>query len=509
MKLRILFGIIILLLLTTFQYGVTLKEQTKLPSENWSRSFPVEIEQSNYSRFQGVSEKDGYTISLLDFNTLVVFSCDEDLKCKQDRANDELNTYKNSWSDKENSYYVKDSQLIHWTSTEERVIGENVDDFFKSDTALIYWTEDHHVIVMDDTLSEIQRFELDLPIYFAKMVEDELIVVTENKGESRYTVIALSDNPVNLFSFQINATETLSSVDFILSDDEHYILLTDKEVIAGGGRGKTIQTASFDLTSNQSPVFKNLSLIDQASGQNLKDIRFLSLFKGQSGDIITFTANMRDVSGEKVNKVFVGDFDMNTIHADAVTKKEDLYIRPLIMNDQTIAFFKVDGKNRVLQFSSSIEEKKTESMEVMDGDFKTTFYSLLTIMFNGVILLILCFFWIVPSIGITYGIQFISKRMNRSFSHRSLLFLHVLILFVVQLLLIFNYYQVDIILLAAPFLSTNWQLILLLFGSSIVSVLPLLIRYHVNEDNFHFSIFYTTLMDLAILFVLIGPYVVF
>ncbi|WP_144509490.1 hypothetical protein [Bacillus sp. FJAT-22090] len=146
-KLLVVSGLIICCIIM-FLYWSTLKVQIQLPSEQWSRSFQVDSLTSNFSKLQSVSEENGYTLSLLDFRKLVVLSCDMDMICEENRRINRLNTYKNTWSNKTDSYYIRGDSLIQAnSSSKETKIASNVSNFSMSDDVIVYWTENRDLTV--------------------------------------------------------------------------------------------------------------------------------------------------------------------------------------------------------------------------------------------------------------------------------------------------------------------------------------------------------------------------
>ncbi|MFJ5770348.1 hypothetical protein [Psychrobacillus sp. NPDC093180] len=505
----IIISTLITLCLAGFQYWITLHIQTQLPSEQWSRSIPIDTMESNFSKLQSVPTENGYTLSLRDLKKLIVLSCNRELDCKEKWTIDKLNTNANSWSDETNSYYMKDHSLIHWNNLDgEKTIAQHVIDFAKTEDTLVYWSDDQKIFVLNSPSPEEEhQFQMSEPVKFAQIIDNQIFIVTKNEKTQLYTLHNLSNQPNKLFQFELNATEILSSLQIIQHSATNYLLLLDKKVSAGGTSTKNIETASFNLTMNQSPIFNELSFVEKQTDLSLNYIQNPAISSGKQGPIITFSSTFNDSSGEKVTKVFVGDFSEKIIQANAVTKSESRYERPILLNEQTVAYLKMTGTNRSLAYSSADEEIKQASSGIMEGDYTAAGYTLIEKLFYGVILVLFSLIWIIITLLITYGTLLTMLKMKVAQSHRIAFFVHIIALLVIQICLLFKFTTIENLITRIPFITENWHFVILLLVSSILSFVPLLmLREKVSEDNFNMFVVYTTFMNLLILFFLIGPY---
>ncbi|TQR19946.1 hypothetical protein [Psychrobacillus vulpis] len=512
MKNKLIFiSFFIVLSIIGYLYWSTLQEQIELPSKQWSRSIPGDSIEGNFSKLQSLPEENGYTISLLDFKKLVVLSCDNDMKCEENRTIESLNTYKDSWSNQTDSYFIRDGTLIHSNvSSGEIEIANNVVNFSKTGDTLVYWTEDHNIVVLNSPLSsEKQQFKFDEPVSYATSLENQIFIVTENKEEELYTLYNLADGVSQLFQFNISSQDILSSIHIFQQTEDSYTLVLDKKIIAGGSSTKIIESATFDLSLNQSPTFTKLSFIESQTGLKLKNIQFPSFYQGQHGPLITFSSTFYDQFGEKVSKIFVANFTGNTIQANAVTKPGSRYERSVLLNEQTVAYFKMKGANRYLQYSSSDEVIKQDTNRIMEGDYKAASYALLTKFFNGFLLILFSFAWIIPTLLVSYGSMFLLDKMKFARTYQTAFIVHLIALLSLQMYFLYRFTSIENIVNSIPFITENWHFALLLIISSILSAVPLFIlRYKISEDNFNTCVLYTTFMNLGILFLLIGPYII-
>lgn len=506
-KLLLLSSLIICSIIA-FLYWSTLSEQTQLPSQTWSRSFPVDNVEGSFFNLKAVPEEDGYTISLLDFKNLFVLSCNKDLECKENRTIDSLTTSKNSWNNKTESYYIKDNSLMHANASGETEIASNVTNFSKSEDTIIYWTDDQVLTVLKSPFSsEKQQLKMNEPIIYVKILEDQTFIVTEDKNNDRYILYNLSKGFSPLLQFKLASTEILSSLHIVEQKDKSYSLLVNKKIGSSGASTTNMELTNFDLSLNQTPTFDKLSFVEKETGIRLKNIQFPSVSQGEHGTVITFSSTFLDVTGEKVTKIFIGNLSNNSVQADPLTKSGTRYERSVFLNDQTVAYLKMKGSVRYLEYSSSDEAKQLESKKIMEGDYKAAGYLLLSKSFNGFILLLFSFVWLIIAFIITYGLLFLLQKGKLIHSYTTAFIIHLIALFSIQTYFIYRFVSLDSIIYNIPYITENWQFPIILIVSAILSVIPLFIlRFKLIEDNFNLFVLYTSFMNLIILFFLIGPY---
>jgi hypothetical protein len=504
-KLNILTAVIISLLLG-FQYFVSLNSQQSLPSEEWSRSFESTTDAGNYALMKSVPTESGYATSLLDFDKMDLLTCSEDLQCNQVWSNSELNPYKNTWSDGETSYFIKEDSLILSTSSGEKTIAENVENFSKSDETLMYWHKDQQVVIQRKDHEPIV-YTTEYPIYTGSIANEQIFIVTKTANNNEFKVINGKNEFKELFNFPVKSNENIISMSFTYEEDTGGRILLDTEIKSGDTRTKILRNLPFDLSENQTPSFTKLEFFDKETRAELFDIRSPFLFQGENGSSITFSAHMYDKFGDKVNKIFSGNYIDSPIEVSAVTKKGDFFIKPTFLNDQTIAYFRLNGNEKKLMYSSSTDEKITESGTILEGDFKEAFYALISLLFVGMILLLLSFTWLVPGLGIGFGTLAFLQKLHKPYAFVASLYVTVIALVITQLILFATVLHPEKIVLKAPYLTENWQVFLVIILAGIGCILPLLLsRTKVTDDNCNVLILKITGLNLSISFLVLGPY---
>ena len=499
-------SIAIIILLIGFQYLIVLDGQKSLPSEDWSRSFQSDVDAGTYAKLKSVPTDSGYAISLLDFDKMGILTCTDELQCAQVWSNSELNAYKNTWSDGETTYFVKDDTLIRSTSSGEEAISDNVDDFTISDEHLMYWLKDQQVVIQEGN-NEPFPFTLEYPIFSGSIIDEHFFIVTKNTGDNEYMVLDGKNDFKELFRFPLKFNENLISMEISGDSETKFNLFLEKGISSGGAVAKILESASFDLTENQKPSFTKLKFVEKESGAEIFNIRNPYLYQGENNKSITFSANMYNKSGNNVNKIFVGNYTESPIEVSAITKDGDYYVKPTFVNDQTIAYFKLKGSENELMYSSTSAKKIAQSDTLLKGDMKEAFYSLISLLFVGLVLLLLAFMWIVPGLGLGYGTLALFQKSQKPYAFTVSLYVNTIGLVISQLVLFSTVLHPERIVLKTPYFTEDWHVFFVIIIAGIGCILPVLLsRTKVNEENGNILILYTTGLNLFILFILIGPY---
>lgn len=508
-KTLIFLNVLLITALIGFQYFFVLESQTEPPSEEWSRSFTFHGTEGDYKKVISIPTETGYGISLLNFKKLDFIDCSKDLECTKKWTNSKLNPYKNTWSDGITTYFIQDNSLIRSISNqEESIISSNVENFQKSGETLVYWLTNQEVVIQKGEQPPVS-FTPEYPVYTSNIVDERIFILTFNMQKNRYAVIDVTNDYKELFQFDLSSRENLSSMQIGSGDNDQFSLIIDTETFSGGKRTKVIRRATFNLTDNQNPTLTKLDFADKESGAKLLDIRYPVLFTDEGGTKITFSAYMYDQEGDKTIKIFVGSLDSSLVQASPITKKGDLFVQPFLINAETIAYFKLKGKERSLMYSSATDEKRLQSEQVLEGDYKQTLFNLFTLLVNGVLLILLSFTWLLPALGIVFLTLIGLQTLRKPYAFQVAFYMNTIVLILSQLFIFSTILHPERMISSAPYLSEVWHVYLVIVIAGIGSLLPVfLTRTKVTEDSFNQLLLYTTLMNLLFLFFIIGPYII-
>ncbi|MBU0905352.1 MAG: hypothetical protein KKF57_09150, partial [Firmicutes bacterium] len=497
---------LLIIVFLSFQYSIALEEQKQPPSPEWSRSFPTDGRGTDYFKLQSVPTENGIGISRISFDRWDYVDCDMNLNCDQIWSKTDFNYRTQAWTDGDSTYYIKDETLFRSNNPNTGVpISSSVIDFTKSKDILVYWTADNKLVVQIDN-QEPKEYVTEEPVWQSFIVEDQVFVVYKSVITNTVVINQAKETLTPFAQFKTKANENLHSMHLFALNANEYSILLEIGLKSAGARHKYIRTANISKTTPEDPVFSEITFVDKVSGEKLRDMNTPMIFNGQGTPYLTFTATMSTKTGSS-NHIFVGELDPERIEASVVTKSGDFYSHPVMLNEETIVFYKKVKSNFEMMYSSANEEKRELSENGLKGDAMEAFHSLFTQSFKGILLALLSFLWIVPATFISYFIgNHLQKRGN---PHVSPLIYgsYIATMFISQLLVFSQVLHADSIVSKMPYLSETWHLYLLLFIACVVSVLPLFLsRTKIIEDNANRAIVHATLLNLVILVILIGPY---
>ena len=500
----------IVLLLIVFQFWVVLNEQRTPSSADWSRSFPSNVGVGDYAKIASVPNEKGYALSLTNFKELDLLQCSEEMQCTEKWSKSDIDPYKNTWSDGESTYFItKDESFIHSTpEAGDTVISPAVENFTKSDQTLVYWTTNQQVLIQHGADQPVS-FKPEFPVYTSLVAGEQVVIVTHDVQNNLFIVLDGTNDLHELFQFRLSPNESISSLGISIdhAQPDNYKLLLDMSKSSGGSITKVIRELSFDLSENQTPKMSNLTFVDQESGANLFSVRNVFLQNDGNETNITFSAMMYDSFGDVVNKVFTGTYDDLLISADAVTKKGESYVNPIFVNDETIAYFRLDGKEKHLMYSSSSEAKIAQSANGLKGDMKESLFTLISLVFNGFVLLLLSITWLIPTLILGYGAIGILTKLYKPYAYTVGFWANFLALIGSQLILFNTLFHPEKIISKAPYLTEVWHVSAVIGIAGLLCILPVLLgRTKVTDDNCNKLILLTTGLNLICLFFLLGPY---
>lgn len=500
----------IILVLIVFQYWTVLNEQRTPSSTEWSRSFPSNVSETDYSKIMSVPNEKGFAISLLNFKKMDLMQCSSEMQCNKLPSNPGIDPYKNTWSDGSATYFInKEGSFIRSTKNEgDTELASNVANFTKSGQTLVYWLNDQQVMIKQGEQPPVS-YQSEFPVYAALVADDHVFIVTQDVQSNLFTVHDGTKEFRELFQFSLNPNESMSAMMIATHADHHdeYRILLDISKTSGGSVTKLIREYIFDLTEHQTAEMSKVQFADQATGTPLNNVRQLSVLSGESGTKITFSAMMYDSAGDVVNKIFTGNYNGSMVEAVAVTKKGDGYTNPVFVDEQTIAYFRLQGKEKHLMYSSSTDAKIAQSNDGLDGDLKEAMFTLISLLFNGLLLVLLSITWLIPTFGFGYGTLGILTKMYKPYAHTAAFWVNTLALVVSQLILFNTLFHPEKFVSNAPYLTEVSHVSFVIIISGIVSILPVLLtRRKVNDNNFNILILFTTGMNLLCLFFLLGPY---
>ncbi|MET1014164.1 MAG: hypothetical protein ABWX61_06605 [Paenisporosarcina sp.] len=495
---------LLIILFLGFQYSIFLNEQKIAPSPEWSRSLPTDGQVGDYYKLQSNPTEDGYSISRLTFKRWDYADCTYSLNCDQVWSKDNFDPQRQTWSDGNTSYFIEDETLYSASKPELNVpISSSVIDFTKNKDILVYWRTDNKLVVQRGN-EEAQEYVTDEPVWKSMIVDDQVFVLYKSVIKNTIDINKVVNEKVMPFAqFKTKANESIHSMDLFSLNENQFGLFLEIGLKSGGARQKKIRSATISKINPEPITFSDITLVDKVSGEKLSEVNYPSVLKENNVTYMTFSANMS--SG---NHVFVGEFDPERIEAFPITKGGDLYTDPIMLNEDTVIYYKKVGPHKEMMYSSKLEENREISSKGLKGDSLEAFQNLFTQFFKGIMLALLSFLWIIPATGVSYILATQLQKRGNPFVSSIMYSSYIVVMLISQLSVFSQLLKPDLMVSRIPYLSETWHLYLILLTASVVSVLPLFLsRTKIIEDNANRAIVHVTLLNLVILFILLGPYI--
>lgn len=494
--------ILLVIICIGFQYSIALKEQKMPPSPDWSRSIETDNYGSKYFKLQSVPNDKGYSISRTTFKQWDYVECTYDLDCQELWSIDDFNYKKNTWSDGHTSYFIKGDTLFSSTTYGVNTpISSSVVDFTKTKDILVYWKTDHTLVVQKG--SDVpQEYVTDEPVWSSIVVDDQVFIVSKSIKTNKVSISKVNETITPYTHFIARSYETIHSLGMLSLNENQYVLHLEIGLKEAGARKKILRTAVLSKTNPDDFKLSNINFFDKESGEKLRNMNYPSFFVGSNKMLLTFSATKS--SG---NHIFVAEFNPKVIEASAVSKSDNYYSHPLIINEDTIIYYKDTRSDKVMMYSSKLEEIKAASANGLKGDALEAFHLLFAHLFKGILLAMLSIVWIVPATFVSYFLVNQLGKYDNQLKYFWMYIAYMVTLLITQFLLFSQLLHPETMVSKMIYLSETWHIYLILLIATIVSVLPLFLSLtKLNDDNANRALVHATILNLFILLLLIGPY---
>lgn len=499
------FKIITLLLVIiciSFQYSIALKEQKMPPSPDWSRSIETDNHASKYFKLQSVPNDNGYSISRTTFKQWDYVECTYDLDCQELWSIDDFNYKKKTWSDGHTAYFIKDDTL--YSSTTHGVntaISSSVVDFTKTKDLLVYWKTDNTLVVQKGS-DEPQEYVTDEPVWSSIVVDDQVFIVSKSVLTHKVSISKVNETITPYTHFLSKSYETIHSLGMLSLNDDQYVLHLEIGMKEAGSRKKTLRAAVLSKTNPDDYKLSDITFFDKESGEKLRNMNYPSFFIGTNKILLTFSATKS--SG---NHIYVAEFNPKIIEASAVSKSDNYYTHPLMINEDTIIYYKETRSGKVMMYSSKLEEIRAASANGLKGDALEAFHLLFAHLFKGILLAMLSVVWIVPASFVSYFLVNQLGKYDNQLKYFWMYIAYMVTLLISQFLLFSQLLHPETMVSKMIYLSETWHIYMILLIATIVSVLPVFLSLtKLDDDNSNHALVHATVLNLFILLILIGPY---
>lgn len=398
--------VLILIVAFSLLFFNNLGNELTLPNDEWSREIDLPLTTGNSAPF--VAEEDGqyHIYGINRANKLDHLIIDEDLNVI-DKSTIEVDMppLKPFWAKGDEVVFIRDNNLILFSSGKEQILANNIDGLSANDNLLIYW-QDNKIYSLDDQYNSILISEVEFPIeevVLDKFSSDNFLVVTKPEVSLLNLTLIQRVNDASYISRKIYTIkeysgETISYFYFATDNEKINIIYTSFSTKQGAVKYNNYYS---ELDINQIdlvPTFEKVKIYEVNSSIEIESPKYLELaIKDGFSTLLVSLSGYYAPKNYGVNIYEAKNIDGNWI-AERRTKTNDMSVKPAWLNDETIIWLDFAGSNSYALKGASTNQNVIEKSKMIDS--KDMNYALSNTILSLVVSLILIFSavaWAVPT----------------------------------------------------------------------------------------------------------------
>ncbi|MCM3720269.1 hypothetical protein [Fictibacillus phosphorivorans] len=403
----------IVLLLIGLVVWNNIRQETKLPSKDWSRSVsiaaesvssePIAFKEDNqYHIYTHLN--DGIKATILDEKLNVVSEKTEKLS---------MDERGNFWTNGKQIAFVSQGDLIIREGSKNSVIDKDVEILADTKERFAY-TKDNEVYMYDpkneksrlifsakEKISELNAHP-DSSSFIAvvgEKVEMEAFYLTEKSGQYE---------PVSILKYSKTPTDKIYNFRFAESNDGVHILYTFYSTKQGT---KSFKTYYGSAPKNQLKdlSFSSVTFKDEMEGYEILNPNYLNLYIKNGVPSILFSARGAISNKKDAGNIYQASLKGDTWQAKRISTTNDFSIYPVKADDQTIFWLKAESVKEFQVYAASQDPSIIKSSQsISKQDVYNATFDAFAASIVSFIAMTNAFVWIVPTIlflGILYVVR--------------------------------------------------------------------------------------------------------
>ncbi|MFC0186825.1 hypothetical protein ACFFJY_00930 [Fictibacillus aquaticus] len=395
--------LLVLSLLAALILWDNIKNVTRLPSKDWSRSIELPIESGEYLPF--LSEKDGHTLVFTAGKTGVqAVELDKTLNVvKQKKIKTTLDDNARVWSDGSTFISTYQKDLILLKDGEKSVLAENV-ELMAPSKSIVYYSRGSSLFAYTPDSGktvEIKKFEAPVTHLSGNSTSDSVLATeTSNtnqnlyyvtKNEQEYKVSAL----VKYFKL---SSETLFGFRFAEEKGEVHVIYT-RYSTAGGGQSYFPYYGHAPADKLEEMKFNKMLFLDKKTATFVEKPTHTEIFVKDGVPQILFSARAMLASNQKSVSIFSATRGIADWDAERISTTDNFNRFPATIDGENVFWLRGMQKDGNRLYASSHNPViKEQSQEMNRNDLiiagSDTFSSVLV----GFFAMSVAMLWIVPTI---------------------------------------------------------------------------------------------------------------
>ncbi|MGM7703561.1 hypothetical protein ACSVDE_17705 [Pseudalkalibacillus sp. Hm43] len=406
--LPLLLLIVMIGLLTVHHAG----KERDLTSEGSSRN--IVVTEGAKGKVLRVDKTDsGYDVHYNEDDQLTNLQLNETLEVtKKETLPVELSLSSKFWAKENKAIYIEKNELIHFDGDNSEIVDTEVQGLTSAENAVYYWKKNRIFKLDTSTLITSELAQTDLPIsgLFASDDTDGLYAAVVKREDLSFDVHVFEtkeEKADKSYTFNLPSLsgELVDTVDLSQNEEGIHLIYTTRQTHAG-----TVTIRGYYnlfTASQEEPSFKEIKVYDTFTNSRMRVVDDFNLILTDDGPEVTLsargmiTAKIQSWNVYKAKQVKPERWVANHISATTSISNSHQYV-----SEGEIFWLDYKGKNVKLMGVSDQPVLVQKAQEYQPSDFVQGFFTGISSLPYGFILLLVSVMWIAPAAILLFCISF-------------------------------------------------------------------------------------------------------
>ncbi|NDI35786.1 hypothetical protein [Chengkuizengella sediminis] len=395
-----------------------LQDETSIPSEGWSRSLTLPVQEDYISKPFILEDGDLYHIyspTNKDVSHLVV---DESLEVQSHvKLPVIVPSSSNMWAVRNELIFIKNNTIQKYDGDSITELEHNVEGLVANQDQVVFWQEQELHVLNPTTLENKQLFETAHPIYDV-LIDDKtnsVLILTREDNIHLGVTFLLNKNDKfevsNLSPITISDRDDITSTSFAIHNREIDILIGTTAIEAGLRTYHTYHTiANVDNASTETNTTK-LTIYEEGSNRKIDDAQNLVITNKEGVPTIIFSAKGKSGKQRENANIYEAYNEDDQWLAQRRSTSRYLSKKAQWLNDESLIWIEFTGGEYTLYGASMNEEAINNSMKTTKKDWLFAVSTTITGLFTSGFTIFIIGIWIGPPLGYLFVVYIVNKRI--------------------------------------------------------------------------------------------------
>jgi hypothetical protein len=424
----------------------------------------------------------------------------------------ELSLAATFWAKENQAIYIEKDQLLHYDGSKKHTIDKEVEGLSVGDETVYYWKK-NRIFQLDTstiTSSEIAATEQPVTKLFTSDDTNGLFAAAVQKEDYSNDVLVYQtsgqDTQMNhMFNVPSISGERVNTIDLSQNEEGTHVIYTTKQSHAGT---ITIRGYYNIFTGNEKEAsFKEIAVYDAFSSDRMRVIKDLDLVMTESGPEVFLSARgLITPKIESWNIYRAEPQDSGKWIANHISSTKSISNNHVYASEGEIFWLDAKGKTVKIMAVSDHPHLVQKAEEYQPSDFIQGFFSGITTLPYGFILLMVSAMWIAPAAIFLFAVSFWNENAIEQ-KHSWVRYSTIGLFAICQYYLMQQFFTPMFHAFSPSYLSFPWHSIVLPLAFVFLSMLfTLIVRQ--KQWSIYQEFGYFTLFNTIFVIFLISPYVI-